>query len=175
MVLKCKIWNIIENLIYSVLSVLFKAVGKELSDDIFKLSIQFVKFGIIGVSNTAVAYVIYAVCLLLFHKMTILPKADYLAAQAVGFVLGTFWSFYWNNKMVFTLQEGEKRSIWQALIKTFISYSFTGLFLNTVLLVLWVQIIHISEYIAPVINLIINVPLNFIINKFWAFKKKGRE
>lgn len=48
---------------------------------------------------------------------------------------------------------------------------FTGLFLNTVLSVLWVQILGISKMIAPIVNLLISVPLNFIMNKFWAFKK----
>ena len=72
--------------------------------------------------------------------------------------------------MVFTLKEGEKRSVWKALIKTYISYSFTGLFINSALLIVWVKVMHISEFIAPVINLLISVPLNFIINKFWAFK-----
>ena len=59
----------------------------------------------------------------------------------------------------------------KALVKTFISYSFTGLFLSSVLLVLWVQVMHISEFVAPIINLLVTVPLNFIINKLWAFKK----
>ena len=59
------------------------------------------------------------------------------------------------------------------MIKTYISYSFTGLFLSSILLVLWVQVLGISEFIAPIINLLISVPLNFIINKFWAFKKSN--
>ncbi|MCR4902230.1 MAG: GtrA family protein, partial [Butyrivibrio sp.] len=79
-------------------------------------------------------------------------------------------SYYWNNKMVFTKEEGAERVWWKALIKTYISYSFTGLFLNSVLLILWVQVLGISEFIAPIINLLVSVPINFIINKFWAFK-----
>lgn len=35
---------------------------------------------------------------------------------------------------------------------------------------IWVTIFHISKYIAPLINLVISVPINFLINKFWAFK-----
>ena len=60
----------------------------------------------------------------------------------------------------------------ESTIKTYISYSFTGLFLNSILLILWVKICGISEFIAPVINLVVSVPLNFMINKFWAFKDK---
>lgn len=93
-----------------------------------------------------------------------------LVSQGIAFVLSVLWSFYWNNKVVFADGGGE-RNLWKALAKTYVSYSFTGLFLNSILLVLWVQVFHISEFIAPVINLLISVPLNFLMNKLWAFKE----
>lgn len=131
---------------------------------------QFVKFGIVGLSNTIISYLLYVGSLLFFQYLGILPKADYLIAQIIAFVLSVLWSFYWNNKMVFVKEEGVERIWWKALLKTYVSYSFTGLFLNSILLILWVQVFHISEFLAPIINLVISVPLNFIINKFWAFK-----
>ena len=134
---------------------------------------QFVKFGIVGLSNTVISYVLYVAGLLVFRKLDILPDNGYLVAQAVAFVLSVLWSFYWNNKLVFALQEGDDRSILKALVKTFISYSFTGLFLSSILLVVWVKVLHISEFIAPIINLLVTVPLNCVINKFWAFGKQS--
>lgn len=169
------IWHLIEKLVYVVLKVLFKLIRKDLTDEIFGTFMQFVKFGIVGLSNTVISYILYVMSLLLFRKLQILPNSGYLVAQVIAFVLSVLWSFYWNNKLVFTLQEGEERSVFKALIKTYISYSFTGLFLNSILLVLWVKVLHISEFIAPIINLLVSVPLNFVINKFWAFRKKNEE
>ena len=163
-------WNFIEKTAYIILKRSFSFVGKELRDEGFASLMQFVKFGIVGVSNTVISYVLYAISLLGFQKAGLFANVDYLLAQIIAFVLSVLWSFYWNNKMVFVPKEGEKRSVIGALIKTYISYSFTGLFLNSILLILWVQIFHISEFIAPIINLLISVPLNFMINKFWAFK-----
>lgn len=148
----------------------FKIIGREITDEAFKSVIQFVKFGIVGLSNTIISYVIYAVGLVLMQKIQFLPDYDYLWAQIIAFVLSVLWSFYWNNKMVFNLENGKERSLLKSLIKTFISYSFTGLFLSSILLFLWVDVLGISEYIAPLINLMITVPLNFIMNKMWAFK-----
>lgn len=165
-----KIWHIIEIVSYSVLKNLLKLVHKELTDDIFDMAMQFVKFGIVGLSNTIISYVIYVGGLIFLQYFGIFPKVDYLVAQIVAFILSLLWSFYWNNKMVFVLEKGKERSLWKALVKTYISYSFTGLFLNSILLVFWVQICNISEFIAPIINLLVSVPLNFVINKFWAFK-----
>lgn len=165
-----KIWGWIEKCTYMLMGFLCKMIGKPLTESRMEGVMQFVRFGIVGVSNTIISYVIYVVCLLFFQKMGILKNIDYIIAQVTQFVLSVLWSFYWNNRMVFTLKEGEKRSVWKALIKTYISYSFTGLFINSALLIVWVKVMHISEFIAPVINLLISVPLNFIINKFWAFK-----
>ena len=111
-------------------------MGRELTDDTFGSIMQFIKFGIVGVSNTAISYVIYVVGLVLLQEIHFLPEYDYLIAQIAAFVISVLWSFYWNSKMVFILEEGKERSVWKALIKTFIAYSFTGLFLNSILLLL---------------------------------------
>jgi len=58
-----------------------------------------------------------------------------------------------------------------ALAKTYLSYAFSGLFLSSLLLYVWVDLCKISEFIAPLINLLVTVPLNFVLNKFWALKK----
>ena len=105
-------------------------------------------------------------------KLNLFPSTDYIIANIISFLLSVLWSFYWNNKYVFKLNEGEQRSIWKALLKTYVSYGFTGIILNNILLVLWVRVIGINKMLAPIINLIINIPINFFMNKLWAFGKK---
>lgn len=63
------------------------------------------------------------------------------------------------------VQDGEKRDIGGTLVKTYLSYGFIGIILNNILPWLWIGVFGISKYVAPLINLIISVPLNFIINK----------
>ncbi len=71
--------------------------------------------------------------------------------------------------------EGQDTVPWYtALIKSFIAYSFTGIFMNSLLSFLWVEIAGLSKIIAPIINLVINVPVNFVMNKFWAFRSKRK-
>jgi putative flippase GtrA len=167
-----KFWSFIKKVVYVVLKVFFKLKKKELTDNIYEVFIQFVKFGIVGLSNTVLSYILYVVGLLTFEKLGILSNSGYLVAQAIAFVISVLWSFFWNSKTVFTLQESRERSVLRALLKTFVSYSFTGLFLNSALLIVWVQMLHISEFIAPIINLLFSVPLNFLMNKFWTFREK---
>lgn len=168
-----KLWNWFDKIIYSIIHFLIETLLKKTYQEKQHAAfMQFIKFGIVGLSNTVISYVLYAVTLLLLQKKMLFPKTDYLLAQIVAFILSVLWSYYWNNKMVFVASGNEGRIWWKALLKTYISYSFTGLFLNSILLILWVKICGISELLAPLINLLISVPLNFLINKFWAFNNK---
>ena len=122
---------------------------------------QFIKFGLVGVSNTAISLGIY-------YLFIYFNKDLYLLGSIVGFIISVLNSFYWNNKYVF---KTEGQSEWlKRLLKTYMSYGGTTI-LSTVLLYIEVEFLHINESIAPLINLAITVPLNYLVNKFWAFKK----
>lgn len=131
----------------------------------FQSLVQFIKFGIVGLSNTLISYVVYLV--------GVRFGMHYLLASVLGFVISVLNSFYWNNKYVFQ-QGDEERNLWLTLVKTFMAYASTGLVLANILLYIWVDVLGISEYLGPVINLIITVPLNFVINKLWAFRGRQR-
>lgn len=163
------LWNTLESILRFVV---YRILKLKLSEEIWKNLMQFIKFGIVGLSNTAIGYLIYAISLKALRMGHLFSNIDIYIAQFVMFLLSVLWSFYWNNKTVFKMENGEARNIFSALLKTYASYAFTSLFLSEILLVLWVNILGISEYIAPIINLIITVPINFIIQKFWTFKNK---
>ena len=129
---------------------------------------QFIKFGLVGVTNTAVSYVLNVLVLLALQNANV--EWDYIAGNVVAFVLSVLWSFYWNNRLVFTQQEGHRRIWWKALLKTYLCYGLTGIVLNNLLSWLWIAKLGISKFIAPLFNLVISVPLNFILNKLWAFR-----
>ena len=169
-----KVYNFIENIMRTIVTWFENKTNKQLPEEKFQVLMQFIRFGIVGVSNTLISYLIYTGGLIALRRVELFPRWDYVLAQVMSFILSVLWSFYWNNKKVFVKQENEERSTIKALLKTYVSYSFTGLFLSSMLLVLWIEYLGMSEFIAPLLNLIITVPLNFIINKFWAFKTKKK-
>jgi len=164
------IYGFIEKIYIFFVELLFKIIKKDLTDKKRQTFKEFLQFGLVGVSNTIISYLLYVVTLLLVSKSGV--KFDYIIANIVSWLLSVLWSFYWNNKFVFKKEEGEKRNIWAALFKTYVSYGFTGLILNNILSVLWVSVLHISKMLAPIINLVISIPINFFMNKLWAFGKK---
>lgn len=158
------LWNLLLNIMDFVLTKVFRL---KLSEKQWDNLVQFVKFGLVGVSNTVIAYVVYIIVWQF--------QVYYVVANLAGFFVSVINAFYWNNKFVFKSEEGENRSIVKAFLKTLISYSGTGVFLSNALLILWVEVVHIPESVAPIINLLITIPLNFILNKFWAFRGKRKK
>ena len=134
---------------------------KELWD---KIGVQFIKFGMVGVSNTVVSLATYY----LFTFFGV----HYLIANALGFVTGTLNAYYWNSKFVFKEEAKESGNKKESLVKTYISYGFSFI-LSTLLLYLQVNILGISQAVAPIINIMITTPINFLMNKFWTFAQKG--
>lgn len=150
-------WVIIESAVHFII---FKVLRIRLSENTWETLLQFVKFGIVGVTNNAISYVVYLI-LIRFG-------VHYTPANIIGFTVSVFNSYFWNNKYVFKDEGG--RVWWKTFIRTYISYAGTGIVLSNILLFIWIDIWGISAVIAPLKNLIITVPLNFIVNKFWAYK-----
>ena len=125
---------------------------------------QFIKFGIVGISNTLIAYITYSICVYI--------GINFLIANAIGFLISVLNAYYWSDRFVFKKGDGESRSALWTLIKTYMAYGCTGLLLASILLYFYVERLNISEYIAQLLVLVVTIPLNFIINKYWSFKNK---
>lgn len=126
---------------------------------------QFIKFGLVGALNTFLSYAIYSIGIWI--------GLHYLVSNIIAFIITVFISYILNNRFVFKAEDGGRWAWFIALVKVYLSYACTSLLLTSVLL--WVQVtcLGISEMIAPFINLIFTVPLNFLMNKFWAYKDKS--
>lgn len=122
-----------------------------------KALIQFLKFCVVGLSNTVISLAVYYIILYF--------GAHYVIASILSFIISVLNAYYWNYKYVFNT----KSDILKSLIKTYTSYGFSYV-LRTTLLIILVEYYNISELLAPILVLVITVPLNFILNKFWAFK-----
>lgn len=139
---------------------LFGAKNKEEFIELFK---QFIKFGLVGVSNTVVSMAVYYIVLFINSDM-------YMVGSILGTIISIANAFYWNDKFVFVGNRQDWRSKLKRLGKTYVSYGGTSI-LSNVLLWIEVTFFSVSRAIAPIVNLIITIPLNFVINKLWTFHK----
>lgn len=158
---------------------------------------QFIKFGVVGLSNTVVSYGVYSLTYYwILGASSMSDDIKVQIANVIGFVISVLNAYIWQSRFVFKESEdGEHRVWWKVLIKTYISYAFSGLFLTAVLLAFWLKVVHIENLlgpvaewltkcnlhmsakdvavsIAPFLNMGVTIPINFCINKFWAYRQK---
>lgn len=120
---------------------------------------QFIGFGMVGITNTVIS--------LLTYYILIGVGFDYLLAYGLGFLISTVNSFYWNNKYVF--QDRKEVSAGKAFLKSLLSYGISFL-LSIGLVVILVEYLHVSKILAPVLKIVLVLPVNFVLNKHWAFR-----
>lgn len=113
------------------------------------------KFLLVGVLNTIIFLVVYYLLLNL--------GVNYILSNISGFLISILNAYFLNSKYVFLKDNNAKN-----FMKVFMVYGTTTI-LSTFLLYLMVDIIKISDKIAPLINLCITTPTNYVLNKFWAF------
>ena len=82
----------LDNIIFAICKKIVKLFMKKQDDTTVEGLVQFVKFGIVGVTNTVISYVINVVVLLLMEPLNI--SWDYFVGNIIAFILSVLWSFY---------------------------------------------------------------------------------
>ena len=157
------VWAFLMNIVRRCLSACFKIAGKELSNDIWNAFEQFIKFLLVGCSNTVVVLIVYYVV------VWIGGTQYYLLGQTLGYGVGILNSYFWNSRYVFSRNE---RSTPKTFVKMCICYGATYIIQISILYIL-VDILTFSEFLSPIIAIIITTPINFILNRVFAFKEKN--
>ena len=165
------LWNLFAGLVRKVMGALLGVAHIRWSEEQWAGFFQFVRFALVGVTNAAVSYLINVVTLLILHKTTSIWY-DYIIANTTAFLLSVLWSYYWNSRKVFVEDEPGERSVILTLLKTYATYAFTGIVVNNILSSLWINVLHVSKFAAPLLNIPFTVPINFLVMKKWAYAKK---
>lgn len=131
---------------------------------ILKKFSQFIKFSIVGFSNTIINLAVYYLCIYL--------GMHYILAYIFGFLVSVCNAFFWNNKFVF--HNKQETNLFKLFIKVLASYGGSFL-ISLVLLSVLVDFMGISSYIAPLLKMVVTIPLNFVLNKVWAFRDKSSD
>lgn len=149
--------------------------------------IQFIKFGLVGVSNTAISYGVEMLCYyVLFKNSEFIGILSFLSrlgistdgnnvkiviTTIIAFVISVTNSYFWNNRYVFGSGKKSFSEHFKTYFRTFACYGITGLILSPIIKILLTKI-SVPFFIASLGALVITIPLNFVMNKFWAFKSK---
>ncbi len=119
---------------------------------------QALRFLIAGCVNTGLTYLIYLIALNFF---------GYTAAFSISFVIGIFVAFILNSWFVFSAPV-----LWQKLLQypfIYLVQYVVGLLLLTAL----VEKLQLDERVAPIVNVVILVPITFALNRWFILRNSS--
>lgn len=120
--------------------------------------VQFLKFGIVGVSNTLLAFATYTILLKVFGVW-------YVAASGIGFAVGAVNGFLLNRRWTFREHVGDALTpVRWAIVQT------CGLGLNLGLVYLFVHDLGLDELVGQIPTTAIVTVLTFAANRSWTFR-----
>ncbi len=123
-----------------------------------QLATQFVKFGIVGVSNTLITFAVYTLLLKGFGVW-------YIAASAIGFVVGAANGFWWNRRWTFREHVGDALTP----VRWFVVQG-CGLALNLALIYVFVEHVGLDKLLGQACAIAFVTVSTFFVNRAWTFR-----
>jgi putative flippase GtrA len=123
-----------------------------------KLMVQFLQFGVVGISNTILAFAVYTVLLKAFGVW-------YVAASGIGFAVGAVNGFLLNRRWTFKEHTGDSLTpVRWAVVQT------CGLAANLALVYAFVGGLRLDELVGQACATAIVTVLTFAANRSWTFR-----
>jgi putative flippase GtrA len=123
-----------------------------------QLVVQFLKFAVVGVSNTLLTLLVYAFLLKVVGMW-------YLAASAIGFIAGATNGFLLNRRWTFREHVGDAfTAVRWGIVQG------CGLALNEGLLYVFVQDAQLEKVLAQVVATGFVTVSTFLANRAWTFR-----
>lgn len=116
-----------------------------------KSIVQVFKFGLVGLLNTMVTYILYII---------LLNKFQYSLAYSISYVVGIVVSYFFNTFFVF------KQPI---TIDRFLKFPIVYLvqyLLNLLLMFVFVNKLFMNEKIVLLMSIVITFPITFLISRY---------
>ena len=122
---------------------------------------RFMNFSVVGAVNFFLSYFIYAGSVSFGIHHQIANQISFWVTVANGYILNKYWVF----------QRGKSGSGKKEAGKYVFVYGMNYL-LGIYLLYLYVDVLAINKYLAPLVSMPITIPLNYYLNKKWIFHRK---
>jgi putative flippase GtrA len=137
--------------------------------------IQFIKFAIVGVSNTAVDWVVYYILI----NTVLTATAEKSIAKAISFLVAVINSYIWNTIWTFKKEyqstigkSGEIASKSMIFVKFFV-VSLIGWVVNYFVFKYTLGRVSSRDIVALIFASAAATLWNFFANKFWTYKRAG--
>lgn len=128
---------------------------------------EVIHFGIVGVVNTLIGWVIMAGLYNLAHF-------NYWLASGISYFVGSVYSYYMNSRLTFKVENKDKWLPWRFAVNIIVCYAVAfGIAKPTVRYLLASQPVAIVENVAMLLGMCLFIVMNFFGQKLFVFRKRG--
>lgn len=140
---------------------------KDLYEEYKDFILEVIHFGIVGVVNTLIGWVIMAGLYNLAHL-------NYWLSSGISYFVGSVYSYYMNSKLTFKVENKDKWLPWRFALNIIVCYVIAyGVAKPTVKHLLVSQPVVIVENVAMLLGMCLFIVMNFFGQKLFVFRKKG--
>jgi len=112
---------------------------------------RWIRFLIVGIINTTLTYGVYLILMLII---------SYQIAYLIAYFAGVLFAYWFNAVFVFKVALS-----WKGIFSYPVIYVIQY-FLSALLLDVFVETIHIDKVFAPLIIIILMIPISYLLNKY---------
>lgn len=129
---------------------------------------EVIHFGMVGVINTLMGWVIMAVLYNLIHM-------NYWLSSGISYFIGSVFSYHANSKLTFKVENKDKWLPWRFAINIIVCYLIAfSVAQPLVRKVLAAQPEVIVDNVAMFLGMCMFIVMNFFGQKLFVFRKNGR-
>lgn len=138
---------------------------KELYEKNIEFIMEVIHFGMVGVINTLMGWVIMAVLYNLIHM-------NYWLSSGISYFIGSVFSYHANGKLTFKVENKDKALPWRFAINIIVCYLVAfSVAQPLVEKVLASQPAVIVDNVAMILGMCIFIVMNFFGQKLFVFRK----
>ena len=128
---------------------------------------EVIHFGIVGVMNTLIGWII-------MFGLYNLAHFNYGLASGISYFVGSVYSYFMNSKLTFKVKDKDKWLPWRFAGNIIVCYGVSfGVAKPAVRYLLAAQPVAVVENVAMILGMGIFIVMNFFGQKIFVFRKKG--
>ncbi len=128
---------------------------------------EVIHFGMVGVVNTLLGWVIMAGLYNLAHL-------NYWLSSAISYFIGSVYSYYMNGRVTFKVEHKDKWLVWRFALNIVVCYGIAyGIARPAVRYLLAAQPAVIVDNVAMILGICLFIVMNFFGQKLFVFRKRG--
>lgn len=133
--------------------------------ELYKKHKEIILYLVFGGLTTLVNYASYFI-------FSHLINCSVVTSTSIAWIIAVLFAYITNKLWVFESKSIKKKALLKEAVSFFAARAFSGV-LDVGIMALFVDVLHFNDLIIKILSNIVVIIINYILSKFWIFKKKN--